>query len=471
MPAASLEPGKPVLTMQAGNNQTGEIPYYRIYLDIDLDVLKYQGEMYLDYVNHENTSLDGLFFRLLPNGKASFGDGSLTVTLVEVNGMPVAPSLSMQDTALQVPLPDSLQVGQSTILKFMFEGKIPEDFGLPGSPSGYGIYNYADSVLALSAFYPMLSVYENGAWSLNLPSSIGDSIFSDCANYSVSITLPEDIYVVATGLEKKREITNGKQTLIYESGPARDFFLVASPYFEKTSRRVDGTLVNVFYLPGQQSSAKQALSVAVESLKIFNRQFGDYPYSELDVVEAPMRYALGVEFSEIVLISSDLFRTPERPEFVVTVAHEVAHQWWYNMVGNDVFMEPWLDEGLVTYASSLYYEFGPMQSVPNPLIDLWQNRVNQLVQTGRDEMITQPLGYFENLEDSRIYGSVVYMKAALFFYKLRQEIGDEEFFVALQEYYLDHQFQIATAQDLLRTFEDVSGRSLQAFFQQELFTK
>lgn len=470
-PATSLAPGKPAFTLQPGNTQPGELPNYRIHLDIDLEALAYQGEMYLDYVNREDTSLDSLFFRLLPNGKASFGDGSLTVTLVEVNGMPVAPSLSVQDTALQVPLPASLQTGQATILRFLFEGKIPRDFGLPGSPSGYGIFNYADSVLALSAFYPMLSVYDHGAWSLNLPSSIGDSIFSDCANYSVSITLPEDIHVAATGLEMKGEIADGNQTLIYESGPARDFFLIASPYFEKTSHRVDGTLVNVFYLPGQQASAKQALSVAVESLKIFNRRFGSYPYTELDVVEAPMRYALGVEFPEIILISSDLFKTPEKPEFVVTVAHEVAHQWWYNVVGNDVFMEPWLDEGLVTYASSLYYEFGPMRSVPTTLIDFWQGRVDQLVSNGQDEMITQPLEYFENLEDSRIYGSVVYMKAALFFYELRQEIGDEAFFLALQNYYQDNRFQIATAQDLLTAFEAASGRSLQAFYQQELYSE
>lgn len=468
---ANLEPGKPALTLQAGNYQSSEIPYYRIHLDIDLDALEYQGEMYLDYVNHEDTSLDSLFFRLLPNGNGGFGDGSLLVTLVEVNGAPVAPSLSLEDTVLQVPLPVSIQIGQATNLKFLFEGKIPEDFGFPRSPGGYGIFNYSNSVLTLSAFYPMLSVYDQGDWSLNLPSSIGDSIFSDCANYSVSISLPEDVYVVATGVEKKGEISGNNQILTYESGPARDFFIVASPLFEKISRQVDGTMVNVFYLPGHKVSAQHAISVAAESLKIFNRQFGSYPYAELDVVETPMRYALGVEFPEIVLISSGLFDRPEASELEVTVAHEVAHQWWYNVVGNDVFMEPWLDEGLVTYSSSFYYEFGPANSVPTAMIALWQDRVKELEDTGQDEVITQSLEYFENLEDLSIYSSVVYMKAALFFYKLRHEIGDESFFAALRYYYQDRQFQIAMAQDLLDIFEATSGRSLQEFYQQELFTK
>ena len=189
------------------------------------------------------------------------------------------------------------------------------------------------------------------------------------------------------------------------------------------------------------------------------------------MVEAPLRYAIGVEFPEIVLISSDLFDTPEQPEFAVTVAHEVAHQWWYNVVGNDVFVEPWLDEGLTTYVSSFYYEFGPAHDVPTVMIDLWQNRVDQLVSNGQDEMIVQPLEYFENLEDTRIYSGVVYNKAALFFYKLRKEIGNEAFFSGLQNYYQKFRFQIASAQDLLATFEAASGRSLQTFYQQELYTK
>jgi aminopeptidase N len=66
---------------------------------------------------------------------------------------------------------------------------------------------------------------------------------------------------------------------------------------------------------------------------------------------------------------------------------------------------------------------------------------------------------------------VVYNKAALFFYKLRKEIGDEEFFTGLQNYYQKFRFQIASAQDLLATFEAASGRSLQTFYQQELYIK
>jgi aminopeptidase N len=111
-----------------------------------------------------------------------------------------------------------------------------------------------------------------------------------------------------------------------------------------------------------------------------------------------------------------------------------------------------------------------MQSVPLQLISFWQERVAQIVQAGQDEMIVQPLEYFENLEDTGVYSRVVYMKAALFFYELRQEIGDEAFFAALRNYYQEQQFQIAYAQDLFDAFETASGRSLETFYSQKLYT-
>ncbi len=326
-------------------------------------------------------------------------------------------------------------------------------------------------VLALSAWYPMLAVYDDQGWNLDPPSDIGDSIYSETAFYDVSVQIPENFKVVTTGIEAKRELFENMQKLEYESLPARDFFIVASPDFEKVSHVVAGTLVNVYYLQDHKRSAEQALVIAGESMQIFNQKFGLYPYPELDIVDAPMRNALGVEFPQIVLISSELFDAPEKPEFTVTVAHEVSHQWWYNLVGNDVFDEPWLDESLATYSSSLYYEFGPAKLTPSPLISYWQERYDQLVQAGQDEFVTQPLEYFESLANPKIYGGIAYTKGALFFNSLRQEIGDEAFFAALQDYYQSNEFEIATTQELLSAFNKTAGQSLENFYQEWLYSK
>ena len=352
-----------------------------------------------------------------------------------------------------------------------FSGTIPRDFGGNETPAGYGIYNLSDDVLALSAWYPMLAVYDEQGWSLNPSSDIGDSIYSDTAFYSVSLQIPENYKVAATGKQKQREVLGNVQKILFDSGPARDFFLVASPNFEIVSRDTGGTRINVYYLPGHKQAGEQALIIAGDSLGIFNQKFGMYPYTELDIVDAPMRNALGVEFPAIVLVSSELFETPEKPEFTVTVAHEVSHQWWYSVVGNDVFDEPWLDESLATYSSGLYYEFGSARITPSPLVSYWQERYEKLVEDGQDEVVTQTLDYFETLSSPRIYGGVAYTKGALFYNDLRQEIGDQAFFAALQEYYRSKAFDIATTEDLLQIFEQTAGRSLTPIYQDWLYSK
>ena len=92
-----------------------------------------------------------------------------------------------------------------------------------------------------------------------------------------------------------------------------------------------------------------------------------------------------------------------------------------------------------------------------------------LREEGNDDLITNNLEHFENLASSSIYGGVVYSKGALFFHALRDEIGTDTFFVALQYYYRAYQYQISTGESLLEIFEATSGRQLDEFFQQWLY--
>jgi aminopeptidase N len=212
------------------------------------------------------------------------------------------------------------------------------------------------------------------------------------------------------------------------------------------------------------------LDVGVKAVQVYNDRFGGYPYTELDIVDAPMQNAGGVEFPGIVLIESSRYDDPENPVFINTVAHEVAHQWWYNVVGNDVIEEPWLDEGLTTYSAGVYYEAEYGSQGYQGIASYWQQSYDNVVQAGKDDQVTRSLTYFEQSSDPRVYGPVVYSKGALFFYNLRKEIGDRAFFEGLQTYYQQFQYQIATAKDLLKIFEAASGEKLDAFYQQWLYS-
>jgi aminopeptidase N len=348
---------------------------------------------------------------------------------------------------------------------------VPLDFGGGATPGGYGIYNYSDGVLALSGWYPILAVYDEQGWNLDETSVIGDSVYSDIAFYSVDISLPNDLVLAASGVQTDIQTGNETTRYHYESGPTRDFFLIASPDFQVVSQMSGQTTVNAYYMPDQEAGGRAALEVASGALEIYNEKIGAYPYKELDVVESPMRNALGVEYPGIVMIGAALYQAPEKPEFEVTVAHEVAHQWWYNVVGNNVFAEPWLDEALATYSSGVFYEFDRGPEYMQGLEGYWQERYNNVLKDGGDDLVTGDLKHFESLNKPSIYGAIVYTKGALFFKALRQEIGDQAFFQALHDYYQSRYFLIGHANDLLAAFEKAYGGELDGFYQKWLYSR
>jgi hypothetical protein len=426
--------------------------------------------MRLDYVNLEDKPLDQVYFRLLPNGGKSYGDGSLTVGASWVNGEALQTRQPQDDlSVIEAQLPAPLPPGEHIQLELDFTGQVPEDFGGGSQPSGYGIYNLTDGVLALSGWYPILAVYDEDGWNLDPVSADGDSVYSDTAFYSVKICAPADVVIAATGVQIGEE--QGADVLCqqYESGPTRDFMLMGSRAYQHLSAKADGTNVNSYYLPGHEEAAQKALDISVKSLEIYNEKFGAYPFVELDVMDAPMRNALGVEFPGIILVASSLYDEPAREDFDVATAHEVGHQWWYSVVGNDVFEEPWLDEALTTFTSTLYYEYGRSGSAAQGLWDFWQERYDRLVQSGRDDPVAESLAYFEADPANRSYATVVYVKGGLFFNAMRQEIGDEAFFAALQQYYQAHKYGIARGQDLLDAFEAAAGHSLDDFYRPWLY--
>jgi len=445
-------------------------PHYTLNLIIADDLQSFDGSSHLLYTNNEDTALDHLYFRLLPNAGGAYGDGSLTVSQVLVDGEIVEYELSSDDSVMKVPFGTPLEPGDRVEIAVDFSGQVPENFGFDQNSAGYGIYNYSDGVLSLASWYPILAVYDEDGWNLDPVSSIGDSVYSDIANYTVEVTVPRDVILAATGVEVDRQEDDGGTRFSYVSGPVRDFYLIMSEDFTLQSMAVDGTKVTSYTLPGNKAAGKLALSIASESLGIFNEQFGPYPYTELDVVDAPMRYASGVEFPGIILIRDSLYEDSDNPIFTVVLAHEVAHQWWYNVVGNDVFDDPWLDEALTSYSSSLYYEFSQGKSAPQGLIDYWYDHYQGTVDRGYNERVTDSLAYFEGLPDPKVYGGIVYSKGALFFKALRDEIGDEAFFQALRNYYNLYGFTIAEPGDLLNAFEVASGRSLDELYQEWLYS-
>ncbi len=251
---------------QADAVSLGDIPHYDLSLDINFSEANFTGQSRVTYTNLEADVIDRLFFRLYPNGGKSYGNGHLQVENVQVDGKEVETNSSLGDSVLEVLQLEPLVPGDTVQIDMEFSGEVPIDFGGQETPAGYGIYNLSADVMALSGWYPQLAVYDDEGWNLDPVSAIGDSVYSDSANYKVEISLDSDIKLAATGVEVEREKLNGQTRYRYISGPVRDFFLIMSPDFMVASQMVDGTEVNSYYLPGHEQAGESGLQVAADSL-------------------------------------------------------------------------------------------------------------------------------------------------------------------------------------------------------------
>jgi hypothetical protein len=443
-----------------------ELTHYLIQANLDYSLGTFSARAAVDYINNEADPLESLFFRLYPNAGSVYGDGWLTVTGVQLNGTALEPRLTLLDTVLEVPLPAPLSPGGRAQVVIDYNGVVPRDFGT----SGYGIYNLTEGVLALAGWYPILAVYDQQGWNLDPVMPIGDPVYSEIALYTVDLTAANEVAFATTGVEVGRLEQDDTTTHRFASGPARDFFIAASSEFASLQAQEGGTLVSSTYLPGHEAAAQKALEVTQEALRVYTERFGPYPYSELDVVQAPMNHASGVEYPGIFLVKSGLYDDPQGLNFLFTVVHEVAHQWWYATVGNDVIEEPWLDEAMATYSSGLYLEVTGGKEFYQGVVFEWQNTYANLVSAGRDQPVTDSLADFVDSDGGGEYGSVVYIKGALALHELRQTIGDQVFFQALQDYYRQHYFVVGTKGALLAAFEQFTSQELDGFYQQWLFS-
>jgi aminopeptidase N len=444
--------------------QFADATRYAIDLDVDLDNASFQGTMRVRYTNGEDVPLDQVVFRLLPNtpgyGAAPGQSAALEVSAIAVDGAPVAAQRRLSGSALYLPLGAPLAPGDAVEIEMSFAGALPAD-----PAAGYAQYGYIDGVLAMPNFYPLIPVYDDEGWNVELAPTYGDATFSDTALYLVRVTLPADVTLAASGVAvERRENDDGTVTTTFASGPMRDWTLVASRDYQTAQAEVDGVRVTSYYLgdePGDADGGARALDYAVASLRIYEQLIGPYPFNELDVVATPTR-AGGIEYPGLIVVAASLYdQVGGFFEFVIV--HEVAHQWWYSLVGNDQLDEPWLDEALTQYTSMLYIErrYGAAASAAVRQ-NIFEGSYGSLEPEVRDMPVGLPVAAYP----SNLYSPIVYSKGPLFFHEIRLLVGEDTFDRILQGYFEQFRYDVAYPQDLVDTIERLSGQQIDALYQE-----
>jgi len=147
------------------------------------------------------------------------------------------------------------------------------------------------------------------------------------------------------------------------------------------------------------------------------------------------------------------------------IAHELAHQWWGDLLTNRDWTHFWLNEGVATFMASAYKERARGRDAYLADVAAWRQRVEQLRANGHDKPLVFPTWNRPSADDR----AVVYQKGALALHELRQQMGEAAFWAALRDYTKDHAGRTVRSADLQQSFERSSGRSLRAFFDEWVY--
>jgi len=424
--------------------------------------------MLMDYYNEDPVPFDSIPFHLYPKGMAYVSRrGNINVHEVVCHNATIGIDdlrvLSSQHL-MWVDLTAPLQPGQCLSLEMSFTTTLP-DGGLDRSGE-YGFDANETRIFTYASAYPLPCVYDQyDGWNVDPYIEVGDPFYLDMALYDLTIDVPNGMIVAATGSPVDVVSDDGRTIYYYDIPlPVREVTFSASRYYIVESSIYRGVNVSTFCLPVSSSLWQDdVVQQAISALDLFNRTFGVYPYSTLNIVEQHASYG-GMEYPcqvYITRIISEQIQAETRVSWYLetVVVHEVAHQWWSQLVGDDCVDWGFLDEGLASWSHAYYAEV---------VYDNWEYfQVATLldqVRTFYSEYGVPTVINRSNVERPELTSFVDYIQTPLVLEKLRQTIGHDEFILGLQDFMRTGVFGIATLNDLQAAFEQSHGGSLDWFF-------
>ena len=393
----------PPPTSPSGSTRT----QYTLYALLDYSARQLAVDETVLYTNQTGVSLNELVMAVEPNHRGGF---SIENILLDGNAL----NYDLNGHRLTVSLPQPLEPGAQLSLAMRFRIDIPAK--IKELPYGYDV----DQV-NLTDWFPFIVPYANG-WILHDDSYLGEHLVFDAADFDVNVkTTDAGIIFATSGVSEP----NGEWTRYRLSG-ARTFALSASDQFRMADATSSGgAAIRSYYYPGYETQGLAILNAAVRAVGLWETQFAPFPYGSLSIVQADLND--GQEYDGLVFLATKFYNEyngSARSNLVTIGVHEVAHQWWFGLVGSDQAMEPWLDEALAVYSEAIFYK----NIYPNSYDWWWNFRVNYFGPNGYVDTSIYDHASF------RSYVNAVYLNGANFLEALNYRMGDDAFFQFLRDY-------------------------------------
>jgi aminopeptidase N len=303
------------------------------------------------------------------------------------------------------------------------------DFTLQLGTGGFDRVGAVDGVSWWGSGAPLLAWEPGVGWAEDpFVGVVGETATSPAAETAITVSAPEELAVLMTGDQAEPPASDGgRRTWTATAAAARDVAVAVGEFTTAEATTPDGVRVTAGVLPGAPLDAEELTAQTVAAIGRLEEHLGEFPYPSLDVALLP-DYGGGIEYPGAILEA-----TPD-PSVLV---HEVAHMWFYGMVGNSQFRDPWLDEAFATWA----------EATTDP--DSARGLEGALAQTGPVDAAIDEYG------TTRQYFNLVYGKGAAALLAASEAAGAEEFEAAVRCYANRTAWSIATPSDLAVVLADL----------------
>lgn len=369
---------------------------------------------------------DRLVFRLWPNGPRPAAAGAHLEVGPVFLGAPVpVPTDRPDPTTLVVPLESGLGAGD------LIEATMPWRLSLPGNSDDR--LAHSGDAIRLGSFFPVLAWEPGVGWATDPPTAgLAETSMAPVADFAYSVTVPDGLDVLASGVREGSR---------WRAAATRDIAISIGRFrtAEAEARAPGPVAVTVGVHESLDEDPEAYLTKVVDALEDFARRFGPHPYPTYTLALTP-GLSGGVEYPGHVMQGPGTLAR--------TTSHEVAHQWFYSLVGNHQGRDPWLDEGLATWAEARF------ENSLDRIVD------RSVPSVGRDQ-VGRPMAFWD--DHPAAYYRSVYVQGAQALAALGDADGVD---CALRHYVATQAFAVARPEHLRSALEvrfADAGATLAAF--------